>query len=72
MVDDEILDDIWAEEAGISVRFAKLGNGALRIELTSGVGMPPILYATLLDWRAKRATKVLAETFLHSQDKTQP
>ena len=52
---ERILDDIWAEEAGVSIRFVALEQGRLHIELTNGVGRPSVHMATLTDWRAKRA-----------------
>ena len=59
MEHDIILDDIWAEEEGISVRFVLQANGSTRIELTGGVGSPALASATLTRWRSDRALAAL-------------
>lgn len=62
---DVVLDDVWAEEAGRSVRFVSLDGGKLRIEFTSGVGNTTLLHATLTltDYRTKRVIKALVRTY---------
>jgi len=64
MENEQILDDIWAEEAGVSVRLVRLTHGRLRIELTAGVSREAQQSVTLTDYRAKRAAQVLAQYFL--------
>ena len=59
-MDERILDDIWAEEAGVSVRLVSCGNGSVRIELTTGVGQPAMQSATLTPWKLVRTLAALA------------
>lgn len=61
---ERIIDDIWADEAGVSIRFVALEHGKLRIEFTTGVGRPAAHRATLTEWRAKRVSVALAQAFL--------
>ena len=65
MVYPKILDEIWAEQAGIAVRFIALKHGKLRIEFAAGIGGPSLSVATLADWRVKRAAFALKDEFLH-------
>ena len=58
-----IIDDIWAEEAGQSLRLIYEDHGYLRVELTEGVSRPATHTITLTDYRAKRLAKALCIAF---------
>ena len=54
-----LLDDIWADEAGVSLRFIATDDGGLRIEVTTGIGQPATASGTLRPWRIRRALDAL-------------
>ena len=65
---ERVLDDIWANEAGVSIRFVREPGRHLRIEFTMGVGQPVTASATLTPWRAQRALKILREALADADD----
>ena len=59
----EELGDIWANEAGCSLRLTKCSNGALMVEVTEGVSRPSVSVATLAPWRVQRLIQALLRAY---------
>ena len=52
---DEVVDDIWADEVGVSIRFTKTPENGLKIGFTSEGPNSEITHQyTLSSWRVKR------------------
>ncbi len=58
---DKVVDDIWANEGGRSVRIIRDDRGELRIEFTEGVNERARDTLTLTGYRAHRLGQAIAK-----------
>lgn len=62
-IEPEVLDDIWTNTGGVSLRVARTETGELRVELTRGVNEKATVAVTLTGHRAHRLGQVIARNW---------